>query len=156
MSSEKIIRPNEVIQWFGDMEIGGYIYTVGEAGERFFKTLKDKGLLVASKCDKCGNKYIPPKTFCENCFSEIKEYVEIEPVGIVETYTILHIDKDNKPISPPIVVAFISFDNIKGGLIHKLKINTNELKIGIKVRAKLKPENERKGNINDIEYFEKI
>ncbi len=155
MSWDKLTKYNEIITWIGDMEVSSFIYTVGEAGERFFKTLKEKGLLVASKCDKCGNKYIPPKTFCENCFNEIKEYIEIEPVGTIETYTILHIDKDEKALAQPLIVAFISFNGIKGGLIHKVKMDINDLKIGVKVKAKLKPQDQRKGNINDIEYFEK-
>lgn len=156
MSWEKPTKYNEIITWIGDMETGGFIYTVGEAGERFFRALKDKGLLVVAKCDKCGSKFIPPKAFCENCFSEIKEYIEINPIGTIETYTILHIDKDDKPLSQPIIVALISFDGIKGGLIHKVKVDMNDLRIGLKVKAKLKPQEQRKGNINDIEYFEKV
>ena len=40
MSMDKITNPFNIGHWLGDME-ADYIYTLGKAGERFFKEIKD-------------------------------------------------------------------------------------------------------------------
>lgn len=139
--------------WVGDME-ADYIYTTGIAGDRFFKTLRDKGKLSATCCKKCDITYIPPRMYCENCFEELTTWKELEPKGIVETFTIANIDEKNKKLGKPRVWAFIKVDGTDGGLVHNLgDIDPEDIKLGMRVEAVLKPQKERKGEITDILYF---
>ena len=154
MSWDKVGTPTRLRHWYGDMEVESHIYTLGLAGERFFKTLKDKGKLLASRCPRCGDLTVPARAFCEICFSETIEYVELDAEGIVDTYTAVSIDLNGKDLDKPIIVAFIRFPGARGGLVHRLgEIDPEKVHIGMRVRAVFKPKEERTGSINDIKYF---
>ena len=66
--------------WEGDVE-ADYIYTSGVAGERFFVALRDEGRMLASRCAACKLDYLPPRMFCEDCFAELTEYVDVPRAG---------------------------------------------------------------------------
>ena len=139
--------------WTGNME-ADYIYTTGVAGDRFFKTLRDKGVLSATYCPKCDTTYMPPRMYCENCFEELDTWKELSPEGSVETFTIAHVDEKNKKLKKPRIWAYIKVEGADGGLIHNLGgIDPKSVKTGMKVKAALKPKNERKGEITDIKWF---
>ncbi len=154
MSWDKVGLPTKLRHWYGDMEVEGYLYTAGIAGEKFFKTLKERGKLLASRCMKCDVSYLPARAYCPSCFSEITEYFEVEPEGNVETYTILRVGVDGEKLEEPVIVAFITFDGVNGGLIHRLgEMDEKDVEIGMRVKAVLKPTDERRGEITDILYF---
>jgi uncharacterized OB-fold protein len=129
-----------------------YVYTLGVAGERFFKELKKSGKIMGTKCSRCKKIYLPPRIYCEKCFTRLEEWINVGKEGRVYTFTIATIDINNSKLKKPITYAFIEFDGVTGGLIHKLD-NTTDPKIGMKVKAILKPKKERKASINDIRFF---
>jgi len=142
--------------WVGDME-ADYIYTTGIAGDRFFKLLRDEGKFSATVCPNCNITYVPPRMYCENCFTELHDWKELEPTGTVETFTIANLDEKNKKLAKPRLWAYIKIDGSDGGVVHNLgEVNPRELKVGMKVKAVLKPKEERKGEITDIKWFEPI
>ena len=151
MSAEKITNPLNLRHWRGDME-ADYVYTLGVAGERFFKELKQSGKIMGTKCSCCKKIYLPPRIYCEKCFTRLKEWVNVGKEGRVHTFTVATIDINSSKLEKPITYAFIEFDGVTGGLIHKLD-NTTDPKIGMKVKAVLKPRKERKASINDIKFF---
>ena len=153
MSSERIWEPEKTRFVKGDMEAEKYVYTAGLAGEEFLKGLKE-GKLLASKCPKCGTSYLPARSFCEKCFSEITDFFEVEESGEVETFTVQYVDKEGKPLEKPVIWAIIKFYGIEGGIFHKLgEVEPEEVYIGMPVRPVFKQEKERKGSIHDIAYF---
>lgn len=131
-----------------------YLYTAGIAGERFFREIKDNGKLFATKCPKCNLVYLPPSLFCERCFSQMEDWLVVKHQGTVHTYTISYIDLDGAKLDKPVILAFVQFDGIHGGLVHFLdEIKPEKVKIGIPVEAVFKPKAERTGSILDIKYF---
>ena len=153
MSSERIWDAEKIRFMEGDMEADKYVYTAGLAGELFLKGLKE-GKIIASKCSKCGTIYLPARAFCEKCFVEIKEHFEIKENGEVDTFTIQYVDKDGKPLEKPIIWAIIKYYGVEGGILHKLgEVEPDEVYIGMPVEPVFKPENERKGDMQDIMYF---
>jgi len=138
--SEKIGKHSEIVSWEAEINFD-YKYTLGLAGEVFGDGLRE-GVIRASRCRRCGSTFLPPQIFCVNCFSDEIEYVDISPVGEVYSYT----------ESGGEVYALIKFPGVSGGLIHRLG-ELSEPKIGLRVEAKFKPENERRGDITDIIYF---
>jgi uncharacterized OB-fold protein len=128
-------------------------YTVGLAGERFFREIKDNGKLIGSHCPKCNLTYLPPRIYCERCMSQLKDYVHVEDSGTVETFTLCRLDPEGKPLPEPVGVAFVRFPSAHGGLVHKLK---GKASIGDKVRVVFKEKSKRVGSIMDIECFEKV
>jgi len=128
-------------------------YTVGLAGERFFREIKENGKLIATRCPSCQLNYLPPRIYCERCMSKLEEYVSIENEGTVQAYTTCCQDNEGKPLPQPVNVAFVRFPSAHGGLIHRTK---GEVAVGDRVRVVFKEKSKRTGSILDIEYFEKL
>ena len=141
--------------WEGNME-ADYIYTSGVAGEMFFVTLRDEGRLLASRCTACGLDYLPARHFCEDCFAELTESVEVPGEGRVTAVSVAHVDRTGARLSRPQVWAFVSFRGIRGGLVHRLLVPAGRARAGLSVRPKLKPKAARVGAITDIEGFEPV
>ena len=128
-------------------------YTAGIAGENFLREIKDNGRLVATRCNNCQLNYLPPRIYCERCMSKLEEYVQIENVGVIQSYTVCTQDNEGKQLAEPVNVAFVRFTSAHGGLIHR---TSGEVCVGDKVRAVFKDKSSRTGSILDIKYFEKI
>ena len=107
--------------WEGNME-ADYIYTSGVAGERFFVALRDEGRLLASRCTACDLDYLPARLFCEDCFAELTESVEVPREGRVAAVSVAHVDRTGVRLSHPQVWAFVAFRGIRGGLVHRLLV----------------------------------
>jgi uncharacterized OB-fold protein len=143
---------SEAIRVEGDFPIY-FRYTVGLAGEKFFREIKDNARLVASRCHKCDLNYLPPRIYCERCMSRLEEYVPIENLGNVATFTLCKSGADGKDLPEPVGVAFVQFPSAHGGLVHK---TNGKVSIGDKMRVVFKEKAKRIGSILDIEYFEKV
>lgn len=156
MSLDKTTNPYKIRHWLGDME-ADYVYTLGKAGERFFKEIKENGKIMGAKCPQCNVTHVPARMYCEKCFAELEEWVDVGKRGEVHTFTIATIDVDGKKMKKPTIYALIKFNGACGGLVHKIgEAKAEKVKIGMKVEAVLKPSFERKASITDIKYFKPI
>ena len=138
--------------WEGHME-ADYIYTAGVAGDRFFRELRGSGRLLASRCPKCDRRYLPPRLFCELCFVEMKDWVDVPGEGRLEAVTVVRVDAHGAPLPQPEVWGLVRFAGIHGGLIHRIGIEPERARAGLRVRPVLKPVEARRGAIDDIERF---
>jgi uncharacterized OB-fold protein len=128
---------------------------VGIAGQKFFEELKNNAKIVGTKCNRCNLIYVPAKLYCERCFEELQEYVDVGKTGEIFTYTIAYQDRDENKKNNPSIIAVIKIAD--GAIIHFIKeCKIEDLKIGMKVEAVFKPEKERAGSILDIAYFKPI
>jgi uncharacterized OB-fold protein len=153
MSFEKLNVNKDVRHWLHTIE-QGYRYTAGPIGTKFLEGLK-AGRLLAGKCPVCGKLFIPPKSFCQYDFAEIKELTEIASLGIVRSYTIVYEDSYGNKLPKPVVIGFIEFPGIVGGIIHYIiNVEPNNVRIGLKVRPVFRPDNERRGSLTDIIGFQ--
>lgn len=153
MPLERLQKLDEVRAWRGSIPIENQ-YTAGIAGEKFLRTLKDQGLLLAARCPEHNIRYLPPPLYCEQCFRELNEFIELEPRGTVDTFTVLHRDLDGNELHSPQILAFVRITGSDGGLVHFLgKVRPQEVTIGQSVKAVLLPPAERQGSILDIRYF---
>ena len=132
-----------------------YIYTSGIAGEVFFRALRDEGRILAARCPVCKTNQLPPRMFCERCFSELKDIVDVPAEGRVAALTVARLDRRGRPLRAPEVYAFVTFRGIQvGGLIHRLLVTPEKAAVGLSVRPRLKPREARTGTILDIVGFE--
>jgi len=135
-----------------------YRHSAGKFATRFFNELKN-GKIMGVKCSKCGRVLIPPRSFCERCFTPIEEWVEVKDTGVIETFTICYEKFTGLP-DPPYTVAVIKLDGADTGMMHFIggvdlsdpKKAIEKIKVGARVKAKWRAE--RTGSILDIEYFE--
>ena len=93
MGVEKVTQVTQTKPWCEQLGFAGDLlygqYTYGIAGERFFLEIRDNGKLMGARCKKCHLLYMPPRIYCERCFSELEEWCEIEGKGRIHTYTVL-------------------------------------------------------------------
>jgi uncharacterized OB-fold protein len=126
-------------------------YTPGVGNTASFEALRDRGILLGSRCAACSFTYFPARLFCERCFTELSADTECGPEGTLESWTVGHVGIDEDPSDEPFVVGLIRLDGADTVLMHRLE-NVKEPSIGSRVRARLAPT--REGSILDIEAFE--
>lgn len=130
-------------------------YTLGLAGERFFRAIKDEGRILGTYCSKCDRTYVPAASFCERCMNKLEEWVDVGTTGEVHTYTLLYQNYDGSPRQEPEIIVFVRLGD--GGLIHRLgNIDPEAIEIGMKVKAVFNALSQRKGSILDISHFEPV
>ena len=113
--------------------------------------------ILGTHCEACGLTYVPATMFCERCFAELEQWVEVPNRGWLFTYTVLHRDLDDKPLDPPVILAYVKLEGTDGGLVHYIgEIDPEDLCIGMEVEAVFKEAAEREGSILDIEYFQPV
>ena len=77
-------------------------YTLGVAGERFFKALRDERLILTSPCPKCQDRLLPARMYCERCFEETgDDWTPVVGPGFVQSFTVLHYDLEDAAFGPP-------------------------------------------------------
>jgi uncharacterized OB-fold protein len=146
--------PNAPQAWFDILPVPSR-YSAGIAGERFFRSIKDEGVILGSYCERCSTSYVPARQYCERCLDELDDWRDIGTRGEVHTFTLLFENLDGTPREEPEVIAFIKMED--GGLIHRLdQIDLDQLEIGLPVEAVFKPQAEREGSILDIDYFRPV
>ncbi len=153
--AEKTTDLKKLRHWDGNMECD-YIYTSGLAGERFFTELKKTGKFYATRCERCGVTYFPPRIYCERCLGEIRDWKEVPLEGTIEAFTTARLDEEGRELETPEVWALVKLPGVNGVLVHKVSVPPEKVKRGLRVRAKLKPAMEMTGEITDIESFTPI
>lgn len=147
---EKVTNPEDVRIVTGAIPVR-HRYTPGLAGERFFRTLRDKGQFLATPCKACGVVYVPGRAFCERCFAALEEWVPVGPGGTLESFTTVHVNLDGKPVDPQLV-GLVKLDGATTVMVHRLS-GKGAPRIGARVQAVLAPKKSRSGSINDIQSF---
>jgi hypothetical protein len=154
--TNRVNRSGQARAWHGDFPISNR-YTAGVAGERFYREIKDNGRIMGTRCPECDLVYVPAMLFCERCFTQLDDWVEVSPRGRVFTYTVLFVDLDDRPMETPAILVYIKLDGSDGGLVHYLgDVDPNDVDIGMEVEAVFKDPAERTGGIMDIAYFRPV
>ena len=140
--------------WRGEIPIYS-VYTLGVAGERFFRELKDTGRLLGTRCSRCDLLYAPPRLYCERCLADLSDAWEETPNrGRVHALTLAHYGLDGEALDPPQLLALVRMDGVHGVMLHRLgEAGPGEVQVGSRVEMLLKSPSLRKGSITDIRYF---
>ena len=149
---EKIALPDEVRRWDGEFPVR-HRYTPGVAGTAFFTALRDRGVLLGSRCEACSYTYVPARLFCERCFAELEADTEAGPGGELVSFTIGFVGLEGEPLEDPETVGLVRLDGADSVLVHRVLDADEPLEIGERVEVVLRPEGEREGTILDIEGF---
>jgi len=153
---ERYQKTTDIGFWEGQIPMS-YIYTVGRAGEKFFRELIN-GKIFGAKCEACNITYVPAKIFCEKCFARLEDkYLDVGTKGKVYTFTQCYETYEGIRKEKPSIVAVIQIDGTQGFLVHWLgEVNFEKVSIGIPVEAVFKAKKDREGSILDIKYFKPI
>ncbi len=153
-SSEHIERVSDLRAWPGEFPVS-HLYTMGVAGERFFRELKDSGRFLGSRCAACDHTYLPPSIFCPRCFAALEEWKEVGPQGTVRAVTIAHRGVDGETLETPETLALIQLDGADDLLAHRID-ESEGVEIGTRVEPVLKDAAQRGGSILDVRYFRPV
>ena len=159
--SEKDFADGKVLFVHDELK-ADFAWDTGVAIGAYLAGLK-RGVILGSYCSHCRKVVVPPRTVCEWCFKPMQEYVPVKDTGVVNTFSLCYVTWDVKRIKEPEIPAVIMLDGaselsetsvIMGGIMHKLgEVEEKTVKIGMRVQAVWKPEDEREGAITDILYF---
>lgn len=151
---ERIARPDEVRRWEGDLPVR-HRYTPGVAGDAFLTALRDRGVLLGSRCQACSYTYVPARLFCERCFAELSADVEVGPGGELVSFTIAFVGLEGEPLPEPVAFGLLRLDGADAVLLHRIvQVGDEPLEIGERVEVVLAPQ--RTGSILDLEGFRPI
>lgn len=151
---ERISDPGEVRRWQGGLPVA-HRYTPGVAGEAFFTALRDRGVILGSRCEECAFTYVPARLFCERCFAELNADVELGPGGTLRSFTIAFVDVDERPVDRPVTYGLVQLDGADAVVIHRV-IDQGEEPLEIGARVEVVLEDERTGSILDIRGFREV
>lgn len=135
-----------------------YNWDTGVGIGHYLQGLKE-GRILGRECRQCRRILIPPRMFCELCFRPTHSFVQVKDTGRVNTFSICYVHWDASRLQPgekPYLPAVIELDGAsKGmGLLHLLgEVEPEHIRIGMKVVAVWKKEEDREGAITDIQYF---
>ncbi len=153
-STEHIERVSDLRAWPGEFPVS-HLYTMGVAGERFFRELKDGGRFLGSRCAACDHTYLPPSIFCPRCFAALEEWKEVGPQGTVRAVTIAHRGVGGETLETPQTLALIQLDGANDLLAHRIG-ESEGVEIGTRVEPVLKDAAQRAGSILDVRYFRRV
>ena len=132
-----------------------YRYSMGATTSKFFIEIRDNRKILGIRCPACDVVYVPPRTTCGRCFSQLDEWVEVGDRGTLETYTRVYYSTPVQPVPAPFYYGIIKLDGADTGLAHLVGgLKGKEPKIGMRLQAVFKED--RQGNMLDISYFKPV
>ncbi len=133
-----------------------YQYFAGRTGSRFLIALRDDKKILGNKCDQCNKVFIPPRSTCELCLSEIGDnWVPLENKGTVTGFTVINYEEPHQPVKPPYILALIQLGGADTALTHIVKdIPVDQMETGLEVEAVFADEDT--STILNIDHFRPI
>lgn len=132
----------------------GYDYAASPEESVFGRGLKE-GRILAQACPVCHKVYVPPRGACPVDGVPTSEPVELSATGIVTTFCIVNVPFLGQRIQPPYVSAYVLLDGADIAFLHLiLGCDADEVRMGMRVRAVWKPEDERSYSLENISHFE--
>jgi len=132
-----------------------YQYFAGRTGSRFLIALRDENKILGVKCKKCEKVFVPPRSTCETCLSDISDsWQEVKPTGVVTGFTVVRYEEPHQPVKPPFIQALIKLDGADTPFVHIVKgVSASQMKNGLKVKAVFKKKKDSTSTIADIDHF---
>jgi uncharacterized OB-fold protein len=126
-------------------------YGAGPTFTRFYEGLK-QGKIYGTKCPECGDVLVPSRSMCPKCHVNLSEWVEVSQEGVIVSWAQTDKDFFGKPGQGTYTVALIRLDATGCDFLHLLGGNLSKVKTGSRVKAVWNEE--KKGHMLDIKYFE--
>ena len=120
----------------------------------FFRGLAE-GRLIGQRCPTCQKVYIPPRGACPVDGVPTTDEVELPDTGIVTTFCVVNVPFMGQKIKPPYVSAYVLLDGADIAFLHLIQgIPADEVRMGMRVKAKWKPRDQWGTTVENIEHFE--
>ena len=123
-----------------------YSYVAGPAIGTFLTGMRDR-VFYASKCAVCHRTTVPPLSFCGRCWKPIRDFVQVGPAGVLESFASAPAGDNTGPI-----YALIRLHGADTCLPHLLDLKPGQ---NAQIGAEVEPvwREERQGSVLDIRAF---
>ena len=113
-----------------------------------------QGTLLGARTGDNGKVYFPPREADPATGKELDQFVELPDKGTVTTFAIINIPFAGQKIKPPYVAAYILLDGADIPFLHLVtEIDAADVRMGMRVQAVWRPQEEWGLGIDNIEHF---
>jgi len=133
-----------------------YLYSIGSTAGKFLKGIAERTLL-ATFCAKCNRAFVPPRSFCEDCFVPLDKWRVLGLEGTIEAATIVSESFPGMP-SPPYALAYVKLDGADTALGNFLQgvdlanVSAARARMAIGTRVRVQFIDNPEGRITDFYY----
>ena len=130
-----------------------YKHSTGETIGRFLAGLKEQKKIWGQRVAGLG-VVVPPVGYSEVDGSPAREWVEVQPTGVVTAVARVHAPIAGlHPFSTPFAFVLVRLDGADTALAHVVRDDLDRLRVGARVEAVWAPDGERQGTIRDLACF---
>lgn len=131
-----------------------YLYAASPEESAFYRGL-NQGRILGQRCPTCQKVYVPPRSACPADGTPTAEEVEVSQTGTITTFCIVNVPFLGQKITPPYVSAYVLLDGADIAVLHLiLGVPADRVRMGMRVRAVWKPEEEWTYSLENIDHFE--
>jgi len=138
-----------------------YTMAVGPVWTRFFEGLKEERIW-GTKCKRCSRILVPARPFCSRCFEDMEEWVEVSQEGTIVTWCYVNYKYYGLTRKIPYITCAVRLDgsdcamrHLIGGIdMSDIDKVTKRVRVGGRVKAVWRKE--KRGDMEDIEYFKPV
>ena len=113
-----------------------------------------QGTLLGARTGDNGKVYFPPREADPATGKELDQFVVLPDKGTVTTFAIINIPFAGQKIKPPYVAAYILLDGADIPFLHLVtEIDAADVRMGMRVQAVWRPQEEWGLGIDNIEHF---
>ncbi len=137
-----------------------YDHSYGAYYGRLFDEIATARRIQGVRCPSCNCVLVPPREYCDACFVRTAEWVDVADSGVLQAFSVIHLEFVGQVRKPPYIYAEIVLDGSATRLIHIIGgVEPDEapkrLAPGARVRA-VWSDGTPNGTLEDILHFELI
>jgi uncharacterized OB-fold protein len=115
----------------------------------------EQGKIIGGRDPESGKVYVPPRASDPITGNSTDEYVEVAQEGVLTTFTVIRIPFEGQKLKPPYCFGAIVLDGADMPIYHLISgIPYDQIRMGMRVKAKWKPKDEWVTSLENILYFE--
>lgn len=127
-----------------------YAWSTGKTVGAFLEALRDRRAILGSQCDGCGSVSVPPGSYCERCGSEMRDWKEVGPRGVVTSWTRAGEEVPGLDVPAPFRYVLVRLAGADTSMLH-LAPDDDRVQVGATLVAEFRTE--RSGAVTDIRWF---
>ena len=133
-----------------------YKHSTGETIGRFLAGLKEQKTIWGQRVSGQG-VVVPPVGYSEADASKGGEWVRVASAGVVTAVAKVHHPiAQLHPVDRPFAFVLVKLDGADTALAHVVTDGLDRLRVGVRVEAVWKPDDERVGHVRDIASFKVV
>ena len=126
----------------------------GKHNSAYLRGLQE-GKIIGGKSSDDGKVYVPPRGADPKTGQPTDQYVEVADTGVLTTFTVVRIPFEGQKLKPPYCFGAIVLDGSDMPIYHLISgVPYDQIRMGMRVKAKWKPPQEREPPLESILYFE--